>query len=284
MIGEILAGLRGFVDLEGGNSEYGSGQAEVNLAPRAADPPAPADQAARLKYATREIARRAGPRSPPSWRSHSRRSRATRCTCTSRCGATASPAFAPEGGVENALHPARGRGSCAICPGSCLHAPTVNSYKRFPLGTFAPTSVTWGGDNWTVAVRRSVEAPARHGIDCEPAQPTRSRTGRWPPARRDRRRLEAGLEPAPPREGNPTAPAKRCRPARRGRYGGARRHTVAEILGEDAVHDYGALAELSGGPSRRGQRLGPQSLSETGLITAAELDRWASESSSTRST
>jgi glutamine synthetase len=34
-----------------------------------------------------------------------------------------------------------------------LHAPNVNSYKRFQAGSFAPTAVAWGHDNRTCALR-----------------------------------------------------------------------------------------------------------------------------------
>ena len=34
-----------------------------------------------------------------------------------------------------------------------LYAPTINSYKRFQKGTFAPTGVAWGVDNRTCALR-----------------------------------------------------------------------------------------------------------------------------------
>ncbi|MQA76528.1 MAG: glutamine synthetase, partial [Solirubrobacterales bacterium] len=34
-----------------------------------------------------------------------------------------------------------------------LYAPHVNSYKRFALGSFAPTAVAWGNDNRTCALR-----------------------------------------------------------------------------------------------------------------------------------
>jgi glutamine synthetase len=34
-----------------------------------------------------------------------------------------------------------------------LYAPTINSYKRFQPGTFAPTGVAWGVDNRTCALR-----------------------------------------------------------------------------------------------------------------------------------
>jgi glutamine synthetase len=34
-----------------------------------------------------------------------------------------------------------------------LYAPTINSYKRYQKGTFAPTGVAWGLDNRTCALR-----------------------------------------------------------------------------------------------------------------------------------
>ncbi len=34
-----------------------------------------------------------------------------------------------------------------------MYAPNVNSYKRFVAGSWAPTSVTWGFENRTVALR-----------------------------------------------------------------------------------------------------------------------------------
>jgi glutamine synthetase len=36
---------------------------------------------------------------------------------------------------------------------SLLYAPNVNSYKRFVPGSFAPTTVAWGRDNRTCALR-----------------------------------------------------------------------------------------------------------------------------------
>lgn len=41
-----------------------------------------------------------------------------------------------------------------------LYAPNINSYKRFADGSFAPTTVAWGLDNRTCAVRLVGEGPA----------------------------------------------------------------------------------------------------------------------------
>ena len=41
-----------------------------------------------------------------------------------------------------------------------LYAPNINSYKRFAEGSFAPTTIAWGLDNRTCAVRLVGEGPA----------------------------------------------------------------------------------------------------------------------------
>jgi glutamine synthetase len=40
-----------------------------------------------------------------------------------------------------------------MCDWMALIAPTINSYKRMVPGVWAPTSVSWGVDNRTVAIR-----------------------------------------------------------------------------------------------------------------------------------
>jgi glutamine synthetase len=34
-----------------------------------------------------------------------------------------------------------------------MYAPTINSYKRLVEGAWAPTTITWGVDNRTTALR-----------------------------------------------------------------------------------------------------------------------------------
>jgi glutamine synthetase len=41
-----------------------------------------------------------------------------------------------------------------------LYAPNINSYKRFAVGSFAPTAVAWGVDNRTCAVRLVGHGPS----------------------------------------------------------------------------------------------------------------------------
>jgi glutamine synthetase len=46
-----------------------------------------------------------------------------------------------------------------------LFAPTINSYKRYAVGSFAPTSVAWGPDNRTCALRLVGHGPSLR-IEC----------------------------------------------------------------------------------------------------------------------
>ncbi len=41
-----------------------------------------------------------------------------------------------------------------------MYAPNVNSYKRFAAGSFAPTTIAWGLDNRTCAVRLVGKGPS----------------------------------------------------------------------------------------------------------------------------
>jgi glutamine synthetase len=244
VFGEILDGLRGFVELEGGNSEYGPGQCEVNLG--YAEALEAADQAARFKYATRELARRRdaiatfmakpfGDQVGNSMHLHLSLWRDDEA------------AFTPDGDGENPLMRHAVGGILRHLPGIVLYgAPTVNSYKRFELHSFAPTSVTWGADNRTVAVRSLVSTPGATRIELRTgaadAQP------HWAIASL-LAAVAAGIEdrqdPGHRGEGNaygtgdplPRTLADAVTAARVDR-------TIAELLGADAVHDYSRLAEL----------------------------------------
>jgi glutamine synthetase len=41
-----------------------------------------------------------------------------------------------------------------------LFAPNINSYKRYALGSFAPTAIAWGRDNRTCALRLVGHGPS----------------------------------------------------------------------------------------------------------------------------
>jgi glutamine synthetase len=49
-----------------------------------------------------------------------------------------------------------------------LLAPNINSYKRFAVGSFAPTAIAWGVDNRTCALRLVGHGPSRR-VECRVA-------------------------------------------------------------------------------------------------------------------
>ncbi len=243
--GEILDGLRGFVALEGGNSEYGPGQCEVNL--EHADALTAADQAARFKYATRELARRRGALATFMAKPFAEHAGNSMHLHVSLWRDDDQPAFASADGSENPLMRQAIGGLLRHLPGIVLYgAPTVNSYKRFEIGSFAPATVSWGGDNRSVAVRSLVEsAPATRielrtgAADAQPHWAIASALAA----------IAAGIEeqddPGEPGQGDlyrtgrplPRTLADAAQAARAD-------EAVQEILGVDAVHDVVALAEL----------------------------------------
>jgi glutamine synthetase len=232
------------VALEGGNSEYGPGQCEVNLGH--ADALAAADQAARFKYAIRELARRRGVLATfmaKPFADHAGNSMHLHVSLWRHD----EPAFASADGAENVLMRQAVGGLLRHLPGIVLFgAPTVNSYKRFEIGSFAPATVTWGGDNRSVAVRSLVEsAPATRielrtgAADAQPHWAIASALAA----------ITAGIEdqddPGEPGQGDRYR-AGRPLPRTLADAAAAARadEIVSEVLGADAVHDAVALAEL----------------------------------------
>ena len=155
---DILLGLGDFVRLEGGNVEYGPGQWEVNLAHDEAL--AAADQGVRLKYGVREMARREGVKATFMAKPFNKLSGSSMHLHVS-LWKDGEPAFAPGERLREPAHAAaRSAASSGTCPGIALYgSPTVNSYKRFELDSFAPVNVSWGGDNRTVSIRSLIESP-----------------------------------------------------------------------------------------------------------------------------
>jgi glutamine synthetase len=240
----IVTGLTGFVDLEGANTEYGPGQAEVNLRHRPALNAAA--QAARLKYGARELARRAGGLATFMAKPYADQAGNSMHLHIS-LWRNGEPAFAPDGHAENDLHRRAIAGLFEHLPGIVLYgAPTVNSYKRFTPMSFAPSTRTWGHDNRTVAIRSLVESPAATRIelrtgaaDAEPHWATAAALAA----------IVAGLEaepsdPGEPGQGNLYTTGEPLPSNLADGVAAARAdEAIAEILGEDAVHDYTKLAE-----------------------------------------
>lgn len=243
VFGAILEGLREFVELEGGNSEYGPGQCEVNLAHLGALEAA--DQAARFKYATRELARREGAVATFMAKPFGDQAGNSMHLHLSlwRDG---EPAFAPDGESENPLMRAAIGGILGHLPGIVLYgAPTVNSYKRFEVGSFAPASATWSGDNRTVAIRSLIETPEGTRVELRAgaadAQPHWAIASLLAAVISG---IERGADPGERHEGDLyTSGSPLPRTLADGIAAARDDHAIHEILGEDAAYDFIALAQ-----------------------------------------
>jgi glutamine synthetase len=73
------------------------------------------------------------------------------------------------GDGQYGLSPAGGAMVAGLLAGlrelTLLLAPTINSYKRFALGSFAPTAVAWGPDNRTCSLRLVGHGPSLR-VEC----------------------------------------------------------------------------------------------------------------------
>jgi len=127
-----------------------------------------------------------------------------------------------------------------------LYAPNINSYKRFAGGSFAPTTVAWGLDNRTCAVRLVGHGPSARlenrvpGGDCNPylALAAMLAGGLYG--------IEQGLELEPEQTGNaytsdkPKVPTS-LREARDAFTGSA---IARELLGAEVVDHYTNMANV----------------------------------------
>jgi glutamine synthetase len=148
--------LGAFTSLEGIQTEYGPGQVETNLV--YTDALEAADDAARLKYAAKEVARKHGKIAsfmPKPFTEHSGSSQHLHISLWRGDQAV----FAPENGAENKLALHAIAGLLEHLPSITLFgAHSVNAYRRFAPDSFAPATVTWSRDNRSAAVRSLVEA------------------------------------------------------------------------------------------------------------------------------
>jgi len=239
-LGEVLGA---FTRLEGLQTEYGPGQVEANL--RYDDALTAADDAARLKYAAKEIARRHGRIASfmaKPFAEHSGSSAHLHISLW-RDG---EPAFAPVDGEENEIALFAIAGLLEHLPAITLFgAHTVNAYRRFEPDSFAPTTVTWSRDNRSAAVRSLVEHdPAATRIELRSG--AADANPYWLVAAA-LAAVVAGLDarrrPPAPASGNLYGSG----PALPENLGAAIDSAVADevlgaILGEDSVLDFAALA------------------------------------------
>jgi glutamine synthetase len=140
------------VPVEFSKGEWGLGQHEINLC--YSDVLEMSDRHVIYKNGAREMATQAG-------RAISFMAKIDRQAAGSSCHVHISAwpvkgdesLFAtPDGPSETFMHFLGGMMSAAR-ELALLYAPTVNSYKRFQAGSFAPTRVAWGRDNRTCGFR-----------------------------------------------------------------------------------------------------------------------------------
>jgi glutamine synthetase len=243
LITDLHETLDGFVRLEGVQTEYGPGQVETNLI--YTDALEAADDSARLKYAAKEAARKHGKLASfmPKPFSDQSGSSAHLHMSLWRDGA---PAFGSEDGSENELALHAIAGLLEHLPSITLFgAHSVNAYRRFTPDSFAPATVTWSRDNRSAAIRSLVEpTPEANrielrtgGSDANPYWLVASalaaviaglEAGRRPPRHGDGNLYGSGA-PLPESLGVAIALATID-------------DTIAEILGEDSVRDFAAIA------------------------------------------
>lgn len=243
LLTDLYETLSDFTRLEGIQTEYGPGQIETNLV--YTDALEAADDAVRLKYAAKEVARKHGKIAsfmPKPFTEHSGSSQHLHISLW-RDG---EPAFAPDDGAENqtALHAIAGL--LDHLPSITLFgAHSVNAYRRFVPDSFAPATVTWSRDNRSAAVRSLVEADPsatrielRSGAsDANPYWLISSALAAMIAG------LEAKSTPPPAESGNlyvkgvplPESLGVALELA-------TRDDTIADILGADSVQDFAALA------------------------------------------
>lgn len=145
------------IEVETAKTEYCPGQYEVTLVPT--DPMRMADQHALYKMATREIFRRHGMSATFMAKVDDHWAGSSSHLHVSLTDDDGNNLFATD---EHLLR-RFGAGLQAFARDFfLLWAPYPNSYKRFRDGTFAPTALTWGDDNRTVALRVTGHGSARH--------------------------------------------------------------------------------------------------------------------------
>jgi len=83
-----------------------------------------------------------------------------------------------------------------------LYAPNVNSYKRFAEGSFAPTTIAWGEDNRTCAVRLVGRGPGARMENRVPGGDVNPYLALAAMLAGGLHGIEKGLELEPPLEGN----------------------------------------------------------------------------------
>jgi len=127
-----------------------------------------------------------------------------------------------------------------------LYAPNVNSYKRFAEGSFAPTTIAWGEDNRTCALRLVGRGPSARMENRVPGGDVNPYLALAAMLAGGLHGIEKGLPLEPPLEGNAYVSG---RPRVPGTLGDARDafHGSAiarAALGDDVVDHYTNMADV----------------------------------------
>lgn len=244
LISDLYETLGAFTRLEGIHTEYGPGQVETNLV--YTDALDAADDAARLKYAAKEVARRHGKIASFMAKPFSEHSGSSAHLHVSlwRDG---EPAFAPADGAENDLQLFAIAGLLEHLPSITLFgAHSVNAYRRFTPDSFAPSTVTWSRDNRSAAVRSLIESDPR-ATRIELRSGAADANPYWLVAAALAAviaGLEAGRRPPEPGQGNLYVQGAQLLPESLGVAIAlaTQDDTIAEILGAESVLDFAAIA------------------------------------------
>ncbi|MEU0266772.1 glutamine synthetase family protein [Nocardioides sp. NPDC006303] len=242
VFGSLTQGLMGFVDVEAGNVEYGPAQCEFNI--RHDEALRVAGEATFFRYATRELARRAGAEVTFMAKPFNVYSGSSMHLHVSlwRDG---NPAMGLEDGRENKVMRHAAAGILNNLPGLAVYqAPTVNAYRRFEPGSFAPTTSGWSVDNRTTALRSLREGPTSTrlelrtpGADAEPHWAIASMLAAVACG------LEDGKEPPEQGVGNLYGVGAPLPTTLQDAIVSAEANArIVDILGKDAVADYLTLA------------------------------------------
>jgi glutamine synthetase len=151
------------------------------------------------------------------------------------------------GGARSGLYDHFVAGVLATMPDfTLLYAPNINSYKRFAEGSFAPTTIAWGEDNRTCAVRlvgRGRGARMENRVPGGDVNPYLALAGMLAGGLHG---IDKGLGLEPPLEGNayvsgrPRVPGT-LRDAREAFHGSA---VARAAFGDDVVDHYTNMADV----------------------------------------
>jgi glutamine synthetase len=154
LMSDILEGMRAFdVEIEALHTECGPGVFEVAI--RYDEVLAAADKAALFKVGMKQIAHEAGLSVTfmAKWNASLPGSSGHLHQSLWRQGESAfADPLAPDGMSQTMRHYIGGQ--CALMAElTALYSPTINAYKRYVPGVWAPLTATWGVENRTTAIR-----------------------------------------------------------------------------------------------------------------------------------